>query len=200
MELHLIWVATLLQSTKVLLEALGISGSIHCSIMMESSPNNLMFDLTSVTMSLINNKNRMGPRTEPWGTPEVTGMLSQEEPSTTTCWEHTLRKSSMQFRFLTRILYLLRLVRSLPCETLSKALLKSITMQSTYLWAESIVWKSWPKSMSWVSNDRPSLKPCCSGMRIPISMQQAESVKKHCLLTTSSMPRSSRYKCVSLFK
>ena len=51
----------------------------------------------------------MGPRTEPWGTPEVTGMLSQEEPSTTTCWEHTLRKSSIQFRFLTRILYLLRL-------------------------------------------------------------------------------------------
>ena len=35
-----------------------------------------MFELMSVPMSLMNSKNRMGPRTEPWGTPEVTGMLS----------------------------------------------------------------------------------------------------------------------------
>ena len=64
--------------------------------------------------------------------------------------KRSLRKSSIQVRFLPRIPYLLSFVRSLPCDTLSKALLKSITMQSTCLWAESIVWRLWLSS-TWIS-------------------------------------------------
>ena len=129
-----------------------------------------MFKLMSVPMSFINSKHRMGLRTEPWGTPEVAGMLSDEKPLMTTCWEWSLRKSSSR-RFLRRIPYLLSFVRSLSCDNLSKALLKSITMQSTCLWTKSILWRSCSKSMSWVSHGRPSPKLCCSGMRIPLSFK-----------------------------
>ena len=122
----------------------------------------------------------------------VTGMLSEEEPSTTTRWERSLRKSPIQLMFLPRILYLLSFVRSLPCDTLSKALLKSITMQSTCLWVESIVWRSWSKSISWVSHDRPSLKPCCSGMWIPSLSDVCWSDSPWCAQTSSARRRSER--------
>ena len=36
-------------------------------------------------MSLIQIKNRTGPRTDPWGTPDVTSQVDDLEPSTITC-------------------------------------------------------------------------------------------------------------------
>ena len=39
-----------------------------------------------LAISLMNIRNRMGPNTEPWGTPEVTGHSSDVKPSTTTRW------------------------------------------------------------------------------------------------------------------
>ena len=54
---------------------------------MQSSANNLTCDVILSTMSFIYNKNRSGPRTVPWGTPEITGDQGELEPfSTTRCF------------------------------------------------------------------------------------------------------------------
>ena len=45
------------------------------------------FDLTDDGKSLIYIKNKCGPRTVPWGTPDLTSTLDEWEPSKTTlCW------------------------------------------------------------------------------------------------------------------
>ena len=47
-------------------------------------------------MSLINNKKRVGPRTEPCGTPEVTGTEQECAPFTTTNWERFFKNAEIQ--------------------------------------------------------------------------------------------------------
>ena len=39
---------------------------------------------------------RIGPRTVPWGTPDVTGALLDISPSSTTVWVRSVRKSEIQ--------------------------------------------------------------------------------------------------------
>ena len=40
--------------------------------MTQSSANRQMFDVMASGRSFMNSRNRIGPSTEPWGTPEVT--------------------------------------------------------------------------------------------------------------------------------
>ena len=40
----------------------------------------------TVATSLIYSINRSGPRTEPWGTPEITGRICESTPSILTYW------------------------------------------------------------------------------------------------------------------
>ena len=40
--------------------------------MAQSSANRRMFDVMASGRSFMNSRNRSGPSTEPWGTPEVT--------------------------------------------------------------------------------------------------------------------------------
>ena len=47
-------------------------------------------------MSFMNDKNSKGPRTVPWGTPDITGAHLDVEPSTTTRCDRFVRKFSIQ--------------------------------------------------------------------------------------------------------
>ena len=51
---------------------------------MESSAKSLMFELIESVMSFMYNRKRTGPRTEPWGTPEMTLAGDEWEPFTDT--------------------------------------------------------------------------------------------------------------------
>ena len=44
-----------------------------------------VLDFTLEGRSLMNARNSKGPRTLPCGTPKVTGVVSEQEPSSTTC-------------------------------------------------------------------------------------------------------------------
>ena len=52
--------------------------------------------MTPVSMSIISIRNRIGPRTEPCGTPEVTGTGVERAVSTRTHWTRFLRNASVQ--------------------------------------------------------------------------------------------------------
>ena len=167
-ELHLVW----LHSTSFpgSLWGCSISSQLHVSTalsMIVSSAKSRLFELMSGRISSIKSRNSIGLSTDLWGTSEVTGMLSELDPSTTTRCERSL----IQERFLPLIPYQSSSTRSLPCDNLSKALLKSITMQPTCLLVKNIEWRSWLKSMSWASHDRPSRKPCCCEMKMPRSLR-----------------------------
>jgi hypothetical protein len=57
-----------------------------------SSANSLVVDVTDSGKSLMYRRNRSGPRTVPWGTPDVTGDLPDFIPSHTTSWVLYWRK------------------------------------------------------------------------------------------------------------
>ena len=48
-------------------------------------------------MSLMNMRNRIGPRTVPWGTPLIIRAIRNRVPSTTTNWVLFVRIDSTQF-------------------------------------------------------------------------------------------------------
>ena len=52
---------------------------------------------TSASMSLIKTRKSSGPRTEPWGTPEMTGAESDKKPLTITNWVRDVRKDVIHF-------------------------------------------------------------------------------------------------------
>ena len=66
--------------------------------MRQSSANNLILEVMSDVMSLMNEMNRRGPKTVPCGTPEETWIHSEEEPSTTTLCDLAVRKERIQSR------------------------------------------------------------------------------------------------------
>ena len=61
----------------------------------QSSANSFIWLLIPSVMSFIYNKKRVGPKTEPCGTPEITLEGEKNEPFTMTCWE---RKDSNYFK------------------------------------------------------------------------------------------------------
>ena len=80
--------------------------------------------------SLIKTRNKIGPRTDPCGTPDVTGADAELSPSTTTLCDRPDRKSSIHGSTLPRIPYHLSFYSRRACDTLSKALEKSMTAVS----------------------------------------------------------------------
>ena len=63
--------------------------------MTRSSANSLALAITQSGKSLINSRNKRGPRTVPCGTPLTTGALSETAPSTMTCWLLSDKKDSI---------------------------------------------------------------------------------------------------------
>ena len=56
-----------------------------------------VLDFTLEGRSLMNARNSKGPRTLPCGTSEVTGVVSEQEPSSTTCCVLPDKKSCTHF-------------------------------------------------------------------------------------------------------
>ena len=65
---------------------------ISCPILVSSAKLDMNDVATSLSMSPINIRNRRGPITEPWGTPDKTGLGEDLTPLTTTVWDRLLRK------------------------------------------------------------------------------------------------------------
>ena len=63
-----------------------------------SSANNLTWDWMFSGRSLMYNRKKSGPSTEPWGTPEVTLTSSDDSPSSTTVWVQPIRNDWIQFK------------------------------------------------------------------------------------------------------
>ena len=60
-----------------------------------SSAKSLTWESIVSGKSLMYRRKRAGPKTDPRGTPDVTGTLSEEVPSRTTTWDLLLRKASI---------------------------------------------------------------------------------------------------------
>ena len=63
--------------------------------MTKSSANSLVLAMAQTGKSLINIRNRRGPRTVPCGTPLTTGALSGTAPLKMTCWLLSDKKDSI---------------------------------------------------------------------------------------------------------
>ena len=117
-----------------------------------SSANNLTWDWMFSGRSLMYNKKRSGPRTEPWGTPEVTLTSSDDSPSSTTVWVRPIRNDWIQFKVFPFTPKQESLNKSFRWFTLSKALLKSKSIKSVCFPKDSCLPKSSTRWINWVSH------------------------------------------------
>ena len=63
--------------------------------MTQSSANSLVLAMTQSGKSLINSRNKRGPKMVPCGTLLTTGALSETAPLTMTCWLLSDKKGSI---------------------------------------------------------------------------------------------------------
>ena len=75
-----------------------------------SSANNLQSDDTHSGRSFMNARKRISPRTEPWGTPDVTSASCDPAPSTMTFWDLPLRKLLIYRFTLPQVLFVQKTV------------------------------------------------------------------------------------------
>ncbi|KAH3859817.1 hypothetical protein DPMN_102638 [Dreissena polymorpha] len=78
-----------------------------------SSAKRRTWDVTREGRSFMYRRKRRGPRTDPWGTPEVTGTWSDLVPSTTTDWDLPIRKDWIQDMVWSEALCILSLCSNL---------------------------------------------------------------------------------------
>ena len=102
-----------------------------------SSANNLTSEWMFSGRSLIYKRNKIGPKTEPWGTPDVTGISDDFSPSKATHWVCPSKKALIQLRFFRITPCWCSLYSNFVWLTLSKALLKSRRIRSVWWpWGE----------------------------------------------------------------
>lgn len=121
--------------------------------------------LTWLPKSFIKIRNKRGPTTGPWGTPETTSMLSELTPPTNTLWPQFTRYDSIHSGVLLLFRIIPIFLRSPGCVTRSKALEKSIntTLACPCLSRDSTM--SYTLSVSWVAVESRRLKPCWRASR-----------------------------------
>ena len=136
-----------------------------------SSANWKSGEETTSFISLTKSTKKMGPRTEPWGTPEVTEHQSETAPLNTTCcfrcerkfWIHWRRKPLMplEWSFVSNRLW----------STLSNAELKSKKIPSTRLHLRSsrVLQRRWKNLTNICSQFVPLWKPNWLSDKIPCS-------------------------------
>ena len=126
----------------------------------------------------MNNRKRMGTKTEPCGTTEVTGVVAEWVPFTTTNWVRLWRKVVIQASVFPLMPQWANLCCSLMWETLWKAFEKSNRRMA----------QSWNVRTSWVSHDKLAWKPCCRWDKILLSDTFIQVAKHNMLhgLTTEA--------------
>ena len=105
-------------------------------------------------------RNRIGPKTELWGTPELTRTDPDSSPSITTVCDLLPRKAWIQDSAFPLIPYWWSLHMSFEWFTLSKAFEKSSSIRSVCLPTLVFLARSSNNMVSWVSHDLFSLKQC----------------------------------------
>ena len=134
--------------------------------MRQSSANNLTWEVTTLGKSLICIKNSRGPKTVPWGTPEITFEGRDLEPSTTTICSLVFKKAAVQSNKGPCMPRNSNFPNRRSCGTVSKALEKSKMATSVWIFLSLVCNKSWRVSNGCVSHENFSLKPWFSGVRI----------------------------------
>ena len=169
MTLHL---STLKLSSHSLVHWLSVSKSF-CKMLQSSidftvlnnfvsSANIFILQLTISGMSFTYIRNRIGPNTDPCGTPLITSTHSEYSPRTIILILLSDRKSSIQHSTLPSIPYAESFCNNLFFGTLSKAFWKSKKITSTlYPLSTSSVQLS-NVSSKFVKQDLPFVKPCCA--------------------------------------
>ena len=130
-----------------------------------SSAKRRTCDDSSSGRSLIYTRNRISPKTDPWGTPEVTGTDPDSSPSRTTVCDRLPRKARIQDSAVPLIPLRWSFQRSFEWLTLSKAFEKSSSIRSVCLPALVFLARSSNNMVSCVSYDLFSLKPCWRSYR-----------------------------------
>ena len=111
-------------------------------------------------MSLMYPKNISGPRTVPWGTPEVTVTGEDSEPLTTTFWVLPQSQDSIRLISCRRISWWSNFLRRRLCGTVSNAFEKSSNNTSVcFPWSKFLAMSS-TIVISWLSHERPRRNPC----------------------------------------
>ena len=105
-----------------------------------------ILDGTVSFMSLMYSKKSIGPRTEPYGTPNATYVMPDRAPLTETRCLRCNRKYVIQLCVLPVIPYEVSLDRRRLCGTLSKALAKSRKIASICVLLSNAVIQSWTVS------------------------------------------------------
>ena len=95
-----------------------------------SSAKSLTWDWMSWGRLFMYSKKRSGPRTEPCGTPELTGTSSEDSPSKTTAWVRPTKNDFIHVSVLPLMPCWESLKSNLRWLTLTKALLKSSRTRS----------------------------------------------------------------------
>ena len=152
------------QSSRALMSSWSNSASFWALIWREkresSAKRRVSECLVHSGVSLMNTKNRSGPRMVPWRTPETMSASDDFHPFSTTRGFRPLKKKSIQDLKFPRIPYKSSLCRSLAWGTLSNALAKSSSITSTWFSHDSCLEISWMVTINWLSHERFLRNPC----------------------------------------
>ena len=124
-----------------------------------SANSSIIFSCKAFGRSLIYNKNRTGPRTDPCEMPLLTGIQLEKESWIQTLWYLLLKKSLFQFPIIPVIPVLKILVINFECETVSKALLKSVYIMSTLFPSSNCLFHFSMQTSSCNVQDLPGTNP-----------------------------------------
>ena len=134
--------------------------------MRQSSANSLTLEVTTLGKSLIYIKNSRGPKTAPWGTPEITFVVWDLEPSTTTVCSLVFKKAAVQSNKGPCMPRNSSFPNRRSCGPMSKALEKSKMATSVWIPLSLVCYRSWRVSNRCVSHENFTLKPWFKGVKI----------------------------------
>ena len=127
-----------------------------------SSANRRTCDCTLSGRSFMYNRNKIGLRTDPCGTPEETGITSEHSPSSTTDCVFPTKKDWIHERVLPWTICICNLWSNFRWFSLSKAFLKSSRIRSLCLPFVRDLVRSSTSWIIWISQNRRSRNPCCT--------------------------------------
>ena len=148
------------------------SQDISCPILASSAKLDMNDVPTSLSMSPISIRNRRGPITEPWGTPDKTGLREDLTPLTTTVWDRLLRKLFSHWPSCPPMAMASSFFRVIPLSSLSNALVKSRYMTSTALPSSRCLVMRSKWASSWLWQERAARNPCWPALKTRCSSRK----------------------------